>query len=150
MDNELKLDDFEAWKKVNGQNFSKLSYIHGIIKTALLSSDLYFAFLDLFWPEFVEHEGMVFIKDWFIKRKNVIVDNKINPCEKEYWVNFLSIDGLLDTELDEMKMSLLSNKIGEAWEAKLKKEYPMKIFKVHIINSEDDVAVTFHQIESKT
>lgn len=150
MDKEIKLNDFEAWKKVNGQSFSKLDYIHGIIKTALLSSDLYFAFLDLFWPEFIEHEGMIFIKDWFTERKNVIADKKMTTSEKEYWVNLLSIDGLFDTELDDIKMTLLSNKIGEAWEAKLKKEYPRRIFKVHIINSEDDVAVTFQQIESKT
>ena len=146
MDNQIDLSDYEAWKKANNNSFSKISYIHGIINSQKISYDLYFAFLDMFWPEFIVRSDMVFIKDSFDEKQDLLKNTYKDDKEKEFWINLLSIDGLFSEEIDEDKLDFLSKKIAESWKAKLKQDFPERKFKIVVANDEDDVAVSFHQI----
>lgn len=146
MDDRIKLKDYEFWKKSNRNLFSKRDYIHAIITSKKASLDLYFAFLDLYWPKFVEKDNMIFIEDSLQTKKQLLEDQKTSPKEKEYWINFLSIDGLLTNEEDQDKLSHLSMKIAEAWKSKLHNDFPKRKFKLHVISDDDDIAVTFHQV----
>ncbi len=143
---KMILDDYEKWKKINKSKFSKIDYIHGISLTYNLSSDIYFAFLDLFWPEFIEYNGRVFVKDFFEKDQETI-KNKLQSETIEYWTNFLLIDGLFKEDIGLEKFDFLIRSIGESWKAKLNKDFPDKIFKIHLVNNEEDVGVTFTQIK---
>lgn len=149
MDKKLNLSDYNEWKKANKNKFSKVSYNHGVISTNNLSSDLYFTFLDMCWPEFIEFNNMVFIKDSYEVRQDIVLDKSKNAQEKEYWTNLLCIDGLFNDDIDEDKLDFLSKKLAESWKAKLKQDFPNREFNIIVVNDADDVAVSFQQIDSR-
>lgn len=146
---ELHLEDYESWKKNNQKNgyFTFPSYIHGVFDFKAIHEDLCFAFLDLFWPEFIQINGMIFIKNSYYHHKRNI-ENKFykSTSDAEYWTNLLTLDDFLHIK-DDNKLSYLAEKIGESWRAKLKQDFPKLCFDIKVINDQDDVAVTFQQIE---
>ena len=148
--NDLQLDDFQNWKKVNGERFSKVDYINGVCHTNHLSTDIYFASLDLFWPEFYQHNGMIFIKDSFdTKTKS---EGFFDPAKEnhrnEYWINLLSLDNFFE-DGTQKEYEFFGRKLAESWLGKLEMDFPDKTFSIHIVNDDEDSWVTFHQTSNK-
>jgi len=55
--NTDKMNDFQQWKQIDGDDFSLWDYLAGVstIEVAL-------AFTKVFLPDFVEHEGVFFYR----------------------------------------------------------------------------------------
>jgi hypothetical protein len=58
--NADQLSDFQQWKKANGDDFSLWDYLFGSANI-----EIAIAFTKLFWPDFVEHEGGIFLSEAF-------------------------------------------------------------------------------------
>ena len=147
------LKDFEKWKSLNtSSSFSLYDYLFGVSKTSVLSSDIYFAFLELFWPSFVLHEHFVFLKENFSEEKFKGLIESENIQEMEYWMNLISIDSYFEGAEDwEQKAEFFSKKLAEIWQVKLTKDFPhLDFIVVPICDSESgDYGMTFYQKASK-
>ena len=59
--NKFVLNDVAKWKELNKKNnFSLYDYIFHIVKSKKLNGDIYFAFLELFWPSFIIYNNYIF------------------------------------------------------------------------------------------
>ena len=143
----MQLTDYEEWRSRNSKkgSFDLADYIHGVFDYKNIHEDLCFAFLNLIWPEFIEVDGMVFIKDSYqAKKQNISMEaHKLNS-ETEFWINLLTLDDFLHIK-DAEKQTFLVTKLGESWKAKLKQDFPSLNFKITIADDEDDLGISFHQ-----
>ncbi|WP_068470542.1 hypothetical protein [Candidatus Protochlamydia phocaeensis] len=143
--NSIILKDFEKWKNLN-KNFSLFDYIFNIIKSKNLSSDIFFAFSEVFWPSFIVHDNYVFLKENFSdsKFKDLIKNND----KIEFWINFFIIDPFFDEDGKE-KAEALSKILVNIWQLKLKQDFPNLKFNVEFLYDIEngDYGLTFYQIE---
>jgi hypothetical protein len=140
------LKDFEKWKKLNhNKNFSLYDYIFHVIQSKNISTDIYFAFLELFWPSFIIYDKYVFLNENFSEMKLSSLKDK----EKiEYWMNLLIIDPYFNEDQDgSKKAGLLVQKLAIIWQTKLEKDFPGKNFIVESIHDgeDGDFGLTFYQ-----
>lgn len=139
------LKDFEIWKNLNSpHDFSLYDYLFHNVQD--VNSDIYFAFLELFWPTFLVYKEYIFLKENFSEEK---VDGLISQSEKvEFWMNFLSIDPFFgEDEEGDVKAECFTKALVEIWKTKLKKDFPDKEFIVAFLTDEEtgDYAITFYQ-----
>ena len=112
------------------------------------------AYSTLFWPEFIEYEGCVFrglevpstYKEWQNKYNNSI-------CDIECMLNHTHISDLFNSkEWAPEQILFIGKKLKEAWTAKLKIDFPDKIFQVEFDDNfdfeVDNPSITFYQKEN--
>lgn len=141
------LKDLEKVKDLNKpNNFSAYSYVFQSMKLNGLNSDLYFCFLKLFWPEFINYKGFIVLKEMFSEEK---IEDLINRDGLiEYWMNVFLVDSYF--EEDDDKPELFAKALVELWEIKLKKDFPTHNLEVKLICDDEsgDYGLTFYQIRN--
>ncbi|MFK7824840.1 MAG: hypothetical protein AB8G05_11825 [Oligoflexales bacterium] len=152
MDENIFLDDFNNWSNENN-DFSFNDYIQSIFSSKQLSPDLFYAFMRLFWPEFILSNGFVFLKDPNSSEKleKLIKGGK----DVEYWANLLNVDGFFtgtqqEGEDNTIEISKrIAKSLASSWHTKLKNEYPNLKFIVKDFFDEEnqEVFLTFYQVK---
>lgn len=136
----------EKWRNLNKKiDFSSYDYIFRIIKSKQIHDDIFFAFLDLFWPQFIIYKNYVFLKENFSEKKFQEMENS----EKiEFWMNFLLMSPYFeDDEFGDKKAEDFTQSLMKIWQIKLNKEYPdLNIYVEYLHDSESsDLGLTFYQ-----
>ncbi len=112
----------------------------------------------LFWPDFVEYKGCVFLKFKFSEdtfhhwKEKVTVEN---VAQIEYLINHIHIVDLFSRRglLSKEQVVFLGNKLREMYRAKLSIDFPDRAFEIEfdfIDNPEnlEDYQLTFYQTDS--
>ena len=140
-----QLNDYQQWKKVNDENFSLWDYLFGVANV-----EIALAFTKLFWPDFVEHEGGIFLSEAFNRevydRWKETLSN--NPMAIEQAMNHIHIDDLLpgSENMASENLFYLGKKLAQMWSSRLEKLYPEKEFKVACQRDDETIIVTFYQM----
>jgi hypothetical protein len=147
---QLKLDldnlkNFQKWQEVNGADFSLWDYMFRVSK-----AELAIALSTLFWPDFIEYEGGVFLAQvfnlevYYQWKKNL--DNDLTAIERV--LNHQHIDDLFSgsEKVGINNLAYLGQVIAQMWESRLKSLYPSRHFEVICNRDEQTVVVTFYQI----
>ena len=151
LDDEKLIPELRVWRDLNSESFSINAWTmaSGNIKLAIGYSFLYS-------PDFIEYEGCVFLKDHF----NVpnfedwkLAEYVFNYAQIESVINHIHIPDLFpmdneDINIDQIRY--LGTKLCEIYSAKLKLEFPNKIFTVSFNGNEEledllDYELTFYQ-----
>lgn len=114
-----KLKEYERWKKLNAdKNFSLFDYLYHLLKIGNLSTDIWFAIREAFWPEFIEYKEFVLIKALSSQEK---VEKLLQQRQQvEFWSNLLTLDPYFEDGEDmEERAELLGRTLVETWKAKL-------------------------------
>jgi hypothetical protein len=122
-------------------------YIYQQLTLNNLSPDLFFAFLELFWPTFLLYNKSVFLKDNFSEEKYGKLENQDRKMT-EYWMNLVTIEPFFEhVEDGSEKAEFLTKKLVEIWQIKLNQEFPHLKFIVEYLYDEDEgeYALTFYQ-----
>jgi hypothetical protein len=135
--------------------FNTFDFIHaeGLPLQALL-------FTRLFWPEFVEIDGMVFLKE-------IIEDDedrrRLTDAFKRYdgdrrkteeSFNFVEVPQLFGKRIGDLEdgdYRWLAERLAEMWRARLQLLFPDRRFLVDLIGTDDadeEVAILFYQLNS--
>ncbi|MGY3803745.1 hypothetical protein ACWNT8_06785 [Pigmentibacter ruber] len=147
-----KLKDYEAWKQLNkeftSKDFSKLEYLFGIITTLEINPDFLIIFSQLFYPNLILRDQMVFLESNFKEDYfNRLVAEDYEPQKIEYWLNLILVSSFFpdDTAYDdhaEFLCELLKKFILQ----KLESQFKSLKFKIISGYDEDDgYYITFHQ-----
>jgi hypothetical protein len=93
------------------------------------------------------HDGAVFLSEKFSEaRYSELRSTFSSSRDVEYWMNLVSIDGLLDPleGLSEEHIAAFSEHLSESWRAKLGIDFPDRPFEVLLARDEDtgDTALT--------
>lgn len=109
---------------------------------------------DYFWPEFIDKNGMIFIKCEYSKVEKIPTD----PIEAECFINHLHILDLFthsadlpdepfwDSEHPDFKDAWnLGKHISEMWKVKLEKDFPKDNFRIYLSKSDNPI-VRFHKV----
>ncbi|MEQ8995515.1 MAG: hypothetical protein RID53_03295 [Coleofasciculus sp. B1-GNL1-01] len=141
--NTTQMSDFQQWKQINGDDFSLWDYLAGVsnIEVAL-------AFTKVFLPDFVEHEGGIFLSEAFnleiYEQWKAQLGDNIASIEQV--MNHQHIDDLLpgseSAGIDNL--FYLGQVIKQMWKNHLKSLYPKYSFEVSCTRDEYTVVVTFH------
>ena len=154
--NEKKIIDRlkKKYSNVDTTNFNLFDFIHSVGSglEALMYSKL-------FWPDFVEIDGMIFLKDWTIEDEDDI--NRIrktfedlgrDPQETEKFVNLIEIPYMFGQrigEIEDDEYYWLAEIICVMWRCRLGLLYPNRKFVVEITDPENGnnggLAVVFYQ-----
>lgn len=141
-------NSFERFKSIQNLPSSSLyDYIYQQITLNNLSSDLYFAFLELFWPSFIKYKNHIFLKENLTEAKLLELERQ-NEKNIEYWINLLTIDSYFNNDEEgSEKADCLSKILAQIWKAKLSIDFPDIEFIIE--NFEDseagDYGLTFYQ-----
>ncbi|MBW4496092.1 MAG: hypothetical protein KME26_24075 [Oscillatoria princeps RMCB-10] len=143
--NTDKLSNYQQWKKANGGDFSLWDYLSGVA-----NAEIALAFTKLFLPDFVEHEGGIFLSEAFnrqiYEQWKAKLGNDIASIERV--MNHQHIDDLLagaDT-VGADNLFYLGQVLAQMWESHLKSLYPSRRFKMICNPDYPTVLVTFYQI----
>lgn len=149
---ELRIDqlkDFQLWKTANSENFSLGDYLFGVsnLETAIV-------FTKLFWADFLNHEGGIFLADGFTvenyEKWKEELDGDIKSIEKI--INLRYVADLLPDADDISRNNLIyfGQTLADIWESKLTKTFPEKLFLVECDFDKDDleseITVTLSQV----
>jgi hypothetical protein len=142
--NADKLSDFQQWKKANGDDFSLWDYLFGAANI-----EIAIAFTKLFWPDFVEHEGGIFLSEAFnsqiYEQWKIELGNDVAGIEQV--MNHQHVDDILPGAQNASTDNLLylGQALAQMWESRLKSLYPQRRFQVKCDRDEHTVVVTFFQ-----
>jgi hypothetical protein len=151
-EDEKLIPDLQNWRNRNSANFSISDWtsIEGNIKLAI-------GYSYLFWPDFIEYDDCVFLKDAFS------VENFKEWTKTEYVVHFAQIESVINhihildlftsekqDEITYEQIKYLGNKIREIYNIKLKSDFPNRKFEVLFNGDEQlenllDYELTFFQ-----
>jgi predicted CopG family antitoxin len=143
------LKDFAIWKELNRDNdFSLHDYMFHVTKLNKVPSDIYFAFLEMFWPSFVVYKDYVILKESFSEEK---IEDLIKQKENvEFWMNLFLTDSYFeDEENEESKAESLARSLVILWQTKLEKDFPSRNFIVKYLYDLEfgDYGLTFYQTD---
>lgn len=144
---DLKLRDYDTWKNLNvDEDFSIFDYLYHVLRDGSLSSDVWFAMREVFWPEFIQYREFVLIKRLFSEEK---VDALLQDGQQvEFWSNLLTLDPYFEDEEDpEAKLDALGQTLALMWNTKLSQDFPSHKFVVKVVSDTEtgDFGVTFLQ-----
>jgi hypothetical protein len=129
---------------------SPYTELYWLVQDKKIDANIFFCFLELFWPSFVKKDKFVFLKEKFSEDEFVrLVKDNANP---EYWINLLTVDDFFpETPDGEKNSTILAKSLIQSWEAKLKIDFPDMKFKVKYVYDEEygDYGLTFYQIYPK-
>ena len=124
--------------------FSLWDYLFGAANI-----EIAIAFTKLFWPDFVEHEGGIFLSEAFnsqiYEQWKIELGNDVAAIEQV--MNHQHIDDILPGAENASTDNLLylGQALAQMWESRLKSLYPQRRFQVKCDRDEDTVVVTFFQ-----
>jgi hypothetical protein len=139
------LPELRAWN--DGRGISPLTYVF-----CMARSDTATAYLDLFWPEFVVFEEYVFragfeeagVRDWQSSQNN-------SRRNVEAATNYLDIGSLFQNS-NELKSATIEDRakliratLADIYTVKLERDFPDRLFHIELIDTVDDLALTFYQ-----
>lgn len=131
-------------------NASSIDYAHALAHHAGMEPADLVALCNIAFPPFVESGGGVFLKESFVDKTfdRYKVEGK-SEKEIQYWMNLLYLSGVFEGYSAD-RLQPLADLIAHSWEAKLRAEFPSRIFEVKkLVDSvEDEVAVTFCEEKS--
>ena len=151
-EDEKLIPDLRTWRDLNREEFSISDWtsIEGNITLAI-------GYSCLFWPDFIEYDDCVFLKDTFS------VENFKDWTKTEYVVHFAQIESVINhihildlftsekqDEITYEQIKYLGNKIREIYEVKLISNFPDRKFEV-LFNGDEhledllDYEITFFQ-----
>ena len=125
---------------------SNYTVLYWLVQDRKIEPDIFFNFLDLFWPQFTRKDNYVFLKDKYSEEEFLKLSKE--KSDIEYWINLLTIDDFFsELENGEEKAKSLANSLAEIWQEKLKKEFPDKNFVVEYVYDKEygDCGLTFYQ-----
>ncbi len=125
---------------------SNYTVLYWLVQDKKIEPDIFFNFLDLFWPQFIKKDNYVFLKDKYSEEE--FLKSSKEKSNTEYWINLLTIDDFFsELENGEEKVKSLANALVEIWQEKLKKEFPDKNFVVEYVYDKEygDCGLTFYQ-----
>ena len=133
----------EPWARQSDSPVMKWLYAAtGSVEQAL-------AYSDLFWPEFVEHEGCVFMEraaDSFRGWSEPLGD----PSKVEAMLNHRQVCDLFEWESSHNMMIGLGRVLRDAWTLKLARDFPERRFAVELYDTPSenptDYQITFYQV----
>ncbi|XDD45337.1 hypothetical protein AB3N60_11475 [Leptospira sp. WS39.C2] len=109
---------------------------------------------DYFWPEFIDKNGMIFIKCEYSKIKKIPTD----PIEAECFINHLHILDLFNHSADLPNEPFwnsehpnfidawnLGKNISEMWKEKLERDFPKDIFRIYLSKTDNPI-LRFHKV----
>ncbi|MCL1465277.1 hypothetical protein [Argonema galeatum] len=140
-----QLIEFQQWKEANGYDFSLWDFLFGVANI-----EIALAFTQLFWPDFVEHQGGIFLTEAFdleiYQQWKEKLGNDINAIERV--MNHQHIDDILPgaEKVGIDNLYYLGDTIAQMWSSRLKLVYPDRTFQVNSDRDEHSVIVTFYQI----
>ena len=101
-------------------------------------------YLTVFWPQFVEHEGMVFLGEQ-VDKEAVLAWLKTTNGNKQAVEAALNHFHVLDiqhqgiwSEATEPQVKFIAHTLKEAWAAKLAHDFPAKDFVVELVEGSSD------------
>ena len=137
-----------------GSNYFDFLHVQGSPFNALFYSQL-------FWPEFVEIDGMVFLQDTIEdsedrKRLNEALHRyKGDKTKTEQAFNLVEIPSLFGKNISETadgEDALLTERLTEMWRCRLAVVFPDREFLVKTLSEKEtggEIAVMFHTIRSE-
>lgn len=144
------------YKDQDSAGFNYLDFLHaqGSPFNALFYSQL-------FWPEFVEIDGMVFLQDIIEdsedrKRLNeALVRYKGDKTKTEQAFNLVELPSLFGKNISETtdeEDAFLAERLTEMWRCKLALDFPNREFLVETVSAKEtggEIAIVFHTIRSE-
>jgi len=107
------------------------------------------AYSELFWPEFIEHEGCI-LMDRVADSFRSWSDSLRDPSKVEAMLNHRHICDLFERETSHDMMIALGRVLRDAWTLKLARDFPKRRFAVEFYDapSQDptDYQITFYQV----
>ncbi len=151
-DDETLVPELKEWRKHNGPDFSIDSWLacEGSISLAI-------GFSSVFWPDFTEYDGCVFIKSHFSE------DNYKAWVSAPYIKHYAQIESVINhihildffspdknAETKDAQIRFLGNKLCEIYRVKLKAGFPDREFIVTFNGDQDqedpiDYELSFYQ-----
>ncbi|WP_028972888.1 hypothetical protein [Spirochaeta cellobiosiphila] len=156
IDEEKLIPELKSWKKENGDDFdiSDWTRCEGNIQLAI-------GYSFMFWPNFIEHEGCVFIESRF-SVDSFETWKKIESIEYysqiESVLNHFHILDLFvweqQNESSKNQVLYLGKKLLEIYKTKLKADFPNYLFDISFndnieTNELIDYQLVFHRIENE-
>lgn len=142
------LQEYITWQKANPNNFTWWSYINikADIKTAL-------GFAKFFYPEVIEIENCIFIKDCFTfdkynqwkevcKNDKLALEKAMNSYEIK---DFFHINTDYDDEYIDEQIQALGNVLKQFWTFSFKERFHDRDVVVDVIDYEDSLYITVFQ-----
>lgn len=141
----LFLKNIEEFRELNkGKHFSLYDYIFFVFKSKKISSDIYFALIELFWPHFIVYNNYIFLKENFSELKF----NELNKYNEriEFWMNLFSTDPYFEDDETE-KAEIFAQILVNIWQIKLQQDFPDIKFTVEYLCDKEsgDYGLTFYQ-----
>ncbi|MBX3282036.1 MAG: hypothetical protein KF756_06115 [Acidobacteria bacterium] len=139
------------------RNFSVLDFV-GTFGSPLIA----LAYAKLFWPDFVEFKGMIFVGDNFDRETKDRIDAILHSSEAEREdfsgieksFNFFEVPsyffGRHAGDTNEEEDRYLAEKLAEMWKCKLSMDFPERSFVIKLIEPEEsggEIALMFYQDE---
>lgn len=128
---------------------STYTTLYWLIQDKKIKPDIFFNFLDFFWPKFIKKNEYIFLKEKYNKEElNRLIKQKNNP---EYWMNMLTLNDFFSMTKGSAKNStILAKALAEIWKTKLQKDFPDRQFIVKFIHDKEygDYGLTFYQIKN--
>ena len=120
--------------------------LYWLIQDKIIGPEVFFNFLEFFWPNFTEIKQYVFLKEKYSEEEMIrLIKQNTNP---EYWINLVTInDYFSDDENAILQSNALAKTLIEILNTKLQKDFPDKKFIVKSLQDEEtgDVGLTFYQ-----
>jgi hypothetical protein len=139
-----KLVDFQRRKKINDGDYTLWDYLFGIGNI-----EMGIVFTKLFWPDFVEHEGGIFLSEAFNLQiyEQWKVQLAADGVGLEQVINHQYVNDLLPgvQNVSAENLLFLGQTLVEMWKARLKLLYPQRCFKVKCDWDEHTVVITVFQ-----
>lgn len=136
------LKDLQRWRDSNSPAFSLLDYLYG---NAHL--EVAIAFTALFWPETLEQQGGVFLRD---KYSRALFESWLDAYNGDIHNVQLSMNQVIlgdllpgKEEMSDDNLRFLAETIADMWSSRLAKLYPHREFSVECYQTNLDWAVTF-------
>jgi hypothetical protein len=126
------LPDYLQWVKTNGPGFTPLKYLR-----CVANLELAVAFTHLFWPNFVEHDGGIFLADGFDEPNYQDWRRTESRTNTEKVMNHRHMQDLLQGEISAANLRHLAETLVAMWKCRLASLYPGRNIVVEMIEEDE-------------
>jgi hypothetical protein len=92
---------------------SNYTVLYWLVQDKKIEPDIFFNFLDLFWPQFIKKGNYVFLRDKYSEKEFLKLSQE--KSDPEYWINLLTIDDFFsELENGEEKAKSLATSLVRA------------------------------------
>jgi hypothetical protein len=136
------LKDLARWRAANGDQYSLLDYLYGNANLELAT-----AFTALFWPDTVEHEQGVFLKDRFSVSRfsewSAACAGDMHDVQVS--MNRIVLHDLMPgvEDMSDGNLGYLQSTVAGMWDARLHRLHPLREFSVYCFEVDLGPALSF-------